>query len=83
MRITGIQSSVEDFQLARPYTIAFRSVGDVQMSFVRLNSDVGLTGIGCASPESMVTGEPRWRFPAANCAGSRLPAPWRHGPTSC
>ena len=59
MRITGIHTSCEDFQLARPYTIAFRSVDDVQMSFVRLNTDDGLTGIGCASPESMVTGETR------------------------
>ncbi len=65
MRITGIHTSVEDFQLARPYTIAFRSVDDVQMSFVRLNTDDGLTGIGCASPESMVTGETREACSAA------------------
>jgi len=59
MRITGIHTSVEEFQLARPYTIAFRSVDDVQMNFVRLKTDGGLTGIGCASPEALVTGETR------------------------
>ena len=57
MRITGIASRVEDFALKRPYTITFRSIDDVQMGFVELSTDDGLTGIGCASPEAMVTGE--------------------------
>jgi L-alanine-DL-glutamate epimerase-like enolase superfamily enzyme len=65
MRITGIHTSVEDFELVRPYRIAFRSVDDVQMRFVRLSTDIGLTGIGCASPESMVTGETREACSAA------------------
>ncbi len=65
MRITGIHTSVEDFELVRPYTIAFRSVDHVQMRFVRLSTDIGLTGIGCASPESMVTGETREACSAA------------------
>jgi len=59
MRITAIGSRVEDFALTRPYTITFRSVDDVQMSFVELGSDDVITGIGCASPEAMVTGETR------------------------
>lgn len=59
MRITGIASRVEDFALKRPYTITFRSIDDVQMGFVELSTDDGLTGIGCASPEAMVTGESR------------------------
>ncbi len=70
MRITEIHTSVEEFQLARPYTIAFRSVDDVQMNFVRLKTDGGLTGIGCASPESMVTGETREACSAALEAGA-------------
>jgi len=59
MRITGIESRIEDIPLTRPYTITLRSIDDVQMSFVELTSDDGLTGIGCASPEAMVTGETR------------------------
>ena len=65
MRITGIASRVEDFALTRPYTIAFRSIDDVQMSFVELTSDDGITGIGCASPEPKVTGESREACAAA------------------
>jgi L-alanine-DL-glutamate epimerase-like enolase superfamily enzyme len=59
MRISRIESRTESFKLTRPYTIAFRSIGDVQMGFVEISTDNGLTGIGCASPESMVTGETR------------------------
>ncbi len=65
MKITSISSRVEDFELTRPYTITFRSVDDVQMSFVEIGTDNGLTGIGCASPEALVTGESREASSAA------------------
>ncbi len=65
MRISGIHTRVEAVELTRPYAIAFRSVEDVQMSFVELRSDNGLTGIGCASPEALVTGETREACSAA------------------
>ena len=77
MRITGIHTSVEDFPLARPYTIAFRSVDHVQMSFVRVSTDVGLTGIGCASPEALVTGETR---EACSAALQEDALSWLQGP---
>lgn len=59
MKIASINTWVEDFALTRPYTITFRSIDDVQMSFVEIRTDSGLSGIGCASPEAMVTGETR------------------------
>jgi len=59
MKITRIDTRVEDVPLARPYTIAFRSIDDVQMCFVELGTDNGLSGLGCASPEPHVTGESR------------------------
>ena len=65
MKITGIRSRSEDFKLTRPYTITFRSIDDVQMHFFEVSSDNGLTGIGCASPEAMVTGETREACAAA------------------
>jgi L-alanine-DL-glutamate epimerase-like enolase superfamily enzyme len=65
MRITGIHTRVEAIELTRPYAIALRRVDDVQMSFVELSSDDGLTGIGCASPEALVTGETREACSAA------------------
>jgi len=65
MKIVSINSRVEDFELTRPYTITFRSVDDVQMSFVEIGTDNGLIGIGCASPEALVTGETREASSAA------------------
>lgn len=59
MKITSVASRVEDIRLTRPYTITFRSIDDVQMSFVEIATDDGFTGIGCASPEALVTGESR------------------------
>ena len=76
MKITRIESRVEDVPLARPYTIAFRTIDDVQMSFVELSSDDGLTGFGCASPEPHVTGESR---EACNAALSEDALAWLEG----
>ncbi len=76
MKITSIRSRVEDFALTRPYTIAFRSIGDVQMGLVEIGTDVGLTGIGCASPEAMVTGETR---EACNAAIEESALAWLEG----
>jgi L-alanine-DL-glutamate epimerase-like enolase superfamily enzyme len=76
MKITGISTRSEDFQLTRPYTITFRSIGDVQMSFVEISTDNGLTGIGCASPEAMVTGETR---EACNAALQEDALSWLRG----
>ena len=65
VKITSISTWVEDFALTRPYTITFRSIDDVQMGFVEISTDNGLSGIGCASPEAMVTGETRESCQAA------------------
>ena len=65
MKITSINTRVEDIELTRPYTITFRSIDDVQMNFVEISTDNGLTGIGCASPEAQVTGETREACSAA------------------
>ena len=80
MKITGISTRSEDFELTRPYTITFRSIGDVQMSFVEISTDSGLTGIGCASPEAMVTGETR---EACNAALQEDSLSWLRGRDPC
>ena len=59
MRITRIDVYSETMPLTRPYTIAFRTIADVEMSFVEVHTDDGLIGRGCASPEPHVTGETR------------------------
>lgn len=65
MRITEIRTRIEAFELTRPYTIAFRSVSDVEMGLVEIETDSGLVGLGCASPEPYVTGETREACAAA------------------
>ena len=59
MKISRVAARTESVALTRPYTITFRSIDDVQMGFVEITTDNGLTGIGCASPEAKVTGETR------------------------
>ncbi len=59
MKIKKVRSRIEHFSLSRPYTIAFRSVDDVAMGLVEVETATGLVGRGCASPEPHVTGETR------------------------
>jgi len=65
VRITRIEVFSEAMPLTRPYTIAFRTIADVRMSFVEVHTDNGLVGLGCASPEPHVTGETREACAAA------------------
>ena len=57
MKIVKIRAWEENFNLSRPYTIAFRSIFEVQNIFIEIESDNGLIGHGCGSPEHHVTGE--------------------------
>ena len=57
MKIRRINTWVEHFELSRPYTIAFRTVDSVRNGIVRIETDDGSVGLGCASPERFVTGE--------------------------
>ena len=57
MKITAIRTRTEHFELTRPYEIAFRKVEAVQNDVVEIDTNIGLTGVGVASPEPHVTGE--------------------------
>ena len=57
MKIRRVTSSIEHFELTRPYTIAFRTVDSVRNGILRIEADDGSVGLGCASPERFVTGE--------------------------
>ena len=57
MRISAVDYVIEDFELARPYSIAFRSVDQVSNAVVRRIPDQGALGLGAGSPEPFVTGE--------------------------
>ena len=57
MKITGIESWRRDVDLARPYTIATRTIAAVELFFVRIRTADGTCGYGSASPAEGVTGE--------------------------
>lgn len=59
MKIATIVTRWEAVPLTRPYTIAFRTIADVEMGFVELHANDGHIGRGSASPEPHVTGESR------------------------
>lgn len=56
MIITGVDTWTDQLPLTRPYVIATRVVSTVDLHFVRLESNRGFFGLGCAAPTA-VTGE--------------------------
>ncbi|MCB0404840.1 MAG: dipeptide epimerase [Bdellovibrionales bacterium] len=56
MRIERVDVWKESFSLTRPYTIAFRTISNVDNIIVKLHSGHRV-GLGAASPEPFVTGE--------------------------
>lgn len=57
MRIVDSEIWRTDFKLREPYTIAYDTYDRAINLFVRLETDTGLIGYGCASPAPEVTGE--------------------------
>jgi len=57
MKITNIEYFRLDMPLAIPYTIAYETVSKTSNIILKLNTDKGITGWGCAAPDMEVTGE--------------------------
>ena len=57
MKITGIDYFPVELRLKVPYTIAYETVEKVDNIFLRINTDTGFFGSGCAAPDLEVTGE--------------------------
>ena len=57
MKITSITIFSRTFKLAEPYAIAYETISAVENVFLRLDTDGGLSGLGCAAPDLAVTGE--------------------------
>jgi L-alanine-DL-glutamate epimerase-like enolase superfamily enzyme len=57
MRIVGCEFWPVTMRLAEPYRIAYETVETTTNVFLRLSTDAGLTGLGCAAPDEQVTGE--------------------------
>jgi L-alanine-DL-glutamate epimerase-like enolase superfamily enzyme len=57
VNITRAEHWTERFQLKQPYTIAYETITAAASQIVRIDTDIGLFGLGAASPAPDVTGE--------------------------
>jgi L-alanine-DL-glutamate epimerase-like enolase superfamily enzyme len=57
MRITGLEAWAHTMKLAEPYSIANESFDRAENVFLRILTDTGPAGLGCAAPDFGVTGE--------------------------
>jgi len=57
MKITSVEYFRLDMPLAMPYTIAYETVDHATNIILKLTTDKGITGWGCAAPDKNVTGE--------------------------
>ena len=57
MKITVIEAWPVKMRLAVPYTIAYETVDSTTNVFLRIETNTGISGFGCAAPDFQVTGE--------------------------
>lgn len=57
MKITKIHAWPCTMQMAEPYTIAYETVNSTTNVFLYIETTSGITGYGCAAPDSHITGE--------------------------
>jgi len=57
MKINAIDYFRLDMPLSVPYTIAYETVSHISNIILKLNTDTGIVGWGCAAPDIQVTGE--------------------------
>jgi L-alanine-DL-glutamate epimerase-like enolase superfamily enzyme len=69
MKIAAAEARAIPMPLARPYTIAFRTIAHAESALVVLRDEAGRVGLGAATPEAQVTGETPQRCRAALASG--------------
>jgi len=57
VKITRLEAWPISMKLAVPYAIAYERIDHADNVFVRLETDAGIVGSGCAAPDQAVTGE--------------------------
>lgn len=57
MKIITIEAWEVKMQLKEPYTIAYETISSADNVFLRIETDKGITGYGCAAPDLQITGE--------------------------
>ena len=57
MKITFLEAWPKRMALSEPYTIAYETVDHTVNVFMRIETDSGMVGFGCAAPDQAITGE--------------------------
>ena len=57
MKIIALETWPVKMRLAEPYTIAYETIDSCTNVFLRIVTDRGPVGCGCAAPDAQVTGE--------------------------
>lgn len=57
MRVAAVEAWPLHFDLAQPYSVAYETVAAATNVFIRVITDCGPIGYGCAAPDEPVTGE--------------------------
>ena len=57
MKIKKLEAWPVTMPLSEPYSIAYETYTEATNIFVRMETDTGVSGYGCAAPDEEVTGE--------------------------
>lgn len=57
MKITRVEAWLVSMKLSEPYAIAYDQIFEARNVMLRLETDRGIVGLGCAAPDPAVTGE--------------------------
>lgn len=57
MKITSLGAWPVSMKLSEPYSIAYETIKETTNIFVRIETDRGISGYGCAAPDVQITGE--------------------------
>lgn len=57
MKITHLECWQQSLPLSEPYTIAYETISNCTNVFLKIHTDIGLTGFGCAAPDFYITNE--------------------------
>jgi L-alanine-DL-glutamate epimerase-like enolase superfamily enzyme len=70
MKITRVETWLVRMRLSEPYAIAYDRITEAENVMLRLETDRGIVGHGCAAPDPQVTGESTEAVEAALAGGA-------------